>query len=64
MYMSVECLNREQRSQKTWSTKFHENRWLSKISCPPYWARHFEFRKSEIKFIISNPENFNYRVLR
>ena len=28
---------RNQRPQKPWSTKFHENRWLSKILCSPFW---------------------------
>ena len=23
--------------RKPWSTKFHENRWVSKILCPPFW---------------------------
>ena len=49
---------RNQRRQKPWSTKFHENRWVSKILSPPYWVRHFEFRKSEVRFIISDPKSF------
>ena len=56
--MEIRGQIRNQRSQKPWSTKFHENRWVSKILCPSYCARHFEFRKSDFKFIISNPESF------
>ena len=32
----IQCQIRNQRPQKPWSTKFHENRWLSKILCPPF----------------------------
>ena len=49
---------RNQRPQKPSSTKFHENHWVSKILCPPYWVRHFEFWKSDFKFIISTPKSF------
>ena len=52
------CQIRNQQPQKPWSTKSHDNRWVSNILCPPYWVRHFEFRKSDIKFIISHPESF------
>ena len=30
---------------------------LSKILCPPYWVRYFEFRKSDVKFVISDLKN-------
>ena len=53
----IQCQIRKQRPQKPWSTTFHENLWLSKILCPPYWVRHFEFRKSDVKFVISDPKN-------
>ena len=56
--MEIRCQIRDQRPQKPWSTKFHENRWVSKILCPPYWVRHFEFRKSDVKFIVSDPKSF------
>ena len=46
-------------SPNPWSTKFHENRWVSKILCTPYWVRHFEFRKSDVKFIISDVKSFS-----
>ena len=45
-------------TSKTLSTKFYENRWVSKISCPLYWVRHFGFRKSDVTFIISDNESF------
>ena len=50
--MEIRCQIRNQRPQKLWSTKLHENRSDSKILRPPYWIRHFEFRKSDVKFII------------
>ena len=31
---------------------------MSAILGPPYWVRHFEFRKSDVKFIISDPKSF------
>ena len=43
-----------ERPQKRWSTKFHENRLVSKILCPPHRVRHLKFRKSDVKFIISD----------
>ena len=51
--MEIRCQIRNQRPQKPWSTKFHENRWVSKILCPPYWVRYSEFRKSD-----SNSDEF------
>ena len=51
------CQIRNQRPQKPWSTKFHENRWVSKILCLPYWVRHLEFRKSDVKVVISDRKN-------
>ena len=54
----IRCQIRIQQPLKLWSTKFHENRWVSKILCPPYWVRHFEFRKSDVKFIINDPKSF------
>ena len=56
--MGIRCQIRNHRPQKPWSTKFHENRSIYKILCPPYWVRHFEFRKSDVKFIISDPKSF------
>ena len=58
VYAKIKFEIRNQRPQKPWSTKFHENRWFSKILCPPYSVRHFEFRESDVKFIISDPESF------
>ena len=31
---------------------------VSKILRPPYWVRLFEFRKSDVKFIIGDPKSF------
>ena len=56
--MEIRCQIRNQRPQKPWSTKVHENRWVPKKLCSPYWVRHFEFRKSDVKFIISDPKSF------
>ena len=56
--MGIRCQIRNQRLQKLWSTKIHEIRCVSKILCPTYWFRHFEFRKSDFKFIISDPKSF------
>ena len=56
--VEIRCQTRNQRSQKPWSTKVRENRWVSKILCPPYWVRHFEFRKSDVEFTISDPKIF------
>ena len=56
--IEIRCQIRNQWPQKPWSTKFHENRWVLKILCPPYWVRHFEFRKSDVKFIIRGPKSF------
>ena len=60
--MEIRCQICNQRPQKPWSRKFHENRWVSKILCPPYSVRHFEFRKSGVKFIISDSKASEYRV--
>ena len=51
------CQIRNQRPQKPWSTELCENRWIS--IRPPYGVRNFEFRKSDVKFIISHPESFS-----
>ena len=53
----IQCQIRNQWSQKPWSTKFRENRWVSKILCPLYWVHHFKFRKSDVKFVINDLEN-------
>ena len=55
--MEIRCQIRNQRPRKSWKTKFHENLWVSKILCPPYWVRHFGFRTSDVKFI-SDPKSF------
>ena len=39
------------------STELCENRRVSKISCPPYCFRYFEFQKSDVKFITSEPKS-------
>ena len=49
---------RNQRHRKPPSTELCENPWVSKILCPPYWVRHCEFRKSDVKFIISDLKSF------
>ena len=41
----------------TLSTELCDYRRVSKISCSPYWIRHFEFRKSDVKFVISDLKN-------
>ena len=56
--MEIWCQIRNQRPQKPWSTKFHGNRWVAKILCPPYWVRHFEFRKSNVRFRINDLKSF------
>ena len=55
--MVIRCQIRNQRPQEPWG-KNSTNHWVSKISCPPYCVRHFEFRKSDVKFIISNLKSF------
>ena len=49
---------RNQRPQKPPSTELCDNRRVSKISCPPYWTRHSEKWKSDVKFAISDLRNF------
>ena len=44
-------------SSKNGNPMFHENRWVPKILCLPYWVCHFEFRKFDVKFVISNLKN-------
>ena len=39
------------------STELCKNRRVSIISCPPYWIRHFEKCKSDVKFVISDPKS-------
>ena len=56
--MEIRCQICNQRLQQPRRKKFHESRWVSKILCPPYWVRHFEFRKTDVKFIISDPKSF------
>ena len=51
--MEIRCQIRNQRPQKPWSKKFHENRWVFKILCPP-----FIIPTSNVKFIISDPKSF------
>ena len=48
---------RNQWHQKPSSTELCENRRVPKISCPPYWTRHFEKWKSDVKFVISDLKN-------
>ena len=55
---------RIQRSRKPSSTEVCENRRVSIISCPPYWIRHVEKCKSDVKFVISDPKTMKYKVLR
>ena len=56
--MEIRYQIRNQRPQKPWSTKLHENRWVSIILCSPYWVCHFEFWRSDVEFIISDPKSF------
>ena len=48
---------RNQWLRKPPSTELCENRRVSKILCPPYWIRHFDKWKSDVKFVISNPKS-------
>ena len=43
--------------RKPLSSELCENRRVSKISCPPYWIRHFEKWKSDVKFVVSDAES-------
>ena len=45
---------RNQEPQIPPRTELCKNREVSKISCPLHWIRHFEFRKSDVKFVISD----------
>ena len=48
---------RNQRPRKPPNTELCENRRISKISYPPYWIRHFEKWKSDVKFVVENPKS-------
>ena len=46
-----------QRPREPLSTDLCENRRISKISWSPYWIRHFEKWKFDVKFVISDPKS-------